>query len=183
MYLVLRCKYLHLVRYHSTICCTNEPTADTQEPTTSCAHNNTQHTTENIKHHHHGPPKLPSSSGSNFTGECDCRTLRDRSRSSQHGHVLFIDDTNFSFIYFTIILICSGSACLLTKGEFLKICLVFFLCCCIKTTRTNPSHPSIPYLAMSPKFSSCFGLISDRGGAIVTVFFRRRGRLRLLLAV
>ncbi len=30
--------------------------------------------------------------------------------------------------------------------------------------RTNPSYPGIPYLAMSPENSSCFGLISDGGG-------------------
>ncbi len=35
-------------RYHSTICCTYEPMADTQETTASRTHNNTQHTTENI---------------------------------------------------------------------------------------------------------------------------------------
>jgi hypothetical protein len=60
--------------------------------------------TKNIKHRHHGPPKPPASSGSNFTGECDRRTSRDQSRSLQHGDVLFIDDTNFSFIYLFIIL-------------------------------------------------------------------------------
>ena len=29
---------------------------------------------------------------------------------------------------------------------------------------TNNSYPVIPYLAMSPENSSCFGLILDRGG-------------------
>ena len=53
----------------------------------------------------------------------------------------------------------------LTKGEFLKVYLVMFLCHCIETTRTNPSYPAIPYLTMSPeKNSSRFGLILDRGG-------------------
>jgi hypothetical protein len=66
---------------------------------------------------------------------------------------------------------CSGSALLLTKGEFLKIYLVLFLCHCIEGTRTNPSYPVIPHLGMSPQYSSCFGLILDRGGgAIVTMF-------------
>jgi hypothetical protein len=123
MYLVLlRYKYIHLVQYHSTICCTFEPTADTQETTASCTHNNTQNTTENIKHRHHIPPKPPASSGSNFTGECDWQsiTIIETQQCS------FIDDTNFSFIYFTIILICSSSARLLTKSEFLKIHLVLF---------------------------------------------------------
>ena len=59
---------------------------------------------------------------------------------------------------------CSGSARSLTKGEFLKVYLANFLCRCIETTCTNPSYPAIPYLAMSPENSSCFGLISDMGG-------------------
>ncbi len=59
---------------------------------------------------------------------------------------------------------CSGSARSLTKGEFLKIYLVLFLCRCIETTQTNPSYLVIPCLAMSPENSSCFGLISDGGG-------------------
>jgi hypothetical protein len=149
----------------------------------SCTHNILQHTTENIKHHHHGPPKPPASRGSNFTGECNCHMSHYQSRSLQHGDAFFIDDTNFSFFYFTIILICSGSACSLTKGEFLKIYLVLFLCCCIETMHTNPSYPSIPYLAMSLKFSSCFNLISEGGGRHCHDVFRRRGRLWLLLAV
>ena len=59
---------------------------------------------------------------------------------------------------------CSGSARLLTKGEFLKIYLVPFLCHCIETACTNPSYPALPYLGMLPKYSSFFGLILDRGG-------------------
>jgi hypothetical protein len=59
---------------------------------------------------------------------------------------------------------CSGSAGSLTKGEFLKIYLVLFLCRCIEIMQTNPCYLAIPYLVMSPENSSCFGLISDRGG-------------------
>jgi hypothetical protein len=58
----------------------------------------------------------------------------------------------------------SGSARSLTKGDFLKAYLVMFLCRCIQTTCTNPSYPVLPYLAMSPENSSCFGLVLDRGG-------------------
>jgi hypothetical protein len=36
---------------------------------------------------------------------------------------------------------CSGSACSLAKGEFLKIRLGIFLCHCIETMRTNPIYP------------------------------------------
>jgi hypothetical protein len=59
---------------------------------------------------------------------------------------------------------CSGSVHLLTKGEFLKIYHVLFLCHCIKTTRANPSYSVLPYLALLPRYSSCFSLILDRGG-------------------
>jgi hypothetical protein len=67
---------------------------------------------------------------------------------------------------------CSGSARSLTKGKFLKVYLMMFLCRFIETLRTNPSYPAIPYLGMSSENSSRFGLISDGGGgsAIVTMF-------------
>ncbi len=63
-----------------------------------------QRTTTTTKHHHHGPPKPPASNGSNFTGEYNCHTLRDQSRSSQHGDITYIDKTYCSIILFTIIL-------------------------------------------------------------------------------
>jgi hypothetical protein len=81
-----------------------------QEPTASRTHNNqsththTHKTKNNIQHHHHGPPKLPASHGTNFTGECNCRTSRNQSQSLQHGIEHLTGDTNFSFIYLTIIL-------------------------------------------------------------------------------
>ena len=76
---------------------------NTQQPKHTHAH--TTHKTENnILHHHHGPPKAPASNGSNFTDECNHHTSRNQSRSLQHGDVLFVDDTNFSFINLTIIL-------------------------------------------------------------------------------
>ena len=79
---------------------------------------------------------------------------------------------------------CSGSACSLTKGKFLKVYLVMFLCCCMETTRTNPSYPVIPYLGMLPENSSHFGLISDGGGKrrCHDVFSKLEVGLRLLLA-
>ncbi len=51
-----------LVWYHSTICCTYEPPADTQEPTASRTHDNTQHTTHNTQH------KTPSPSSPQAAG-------------------------------------------------------------------------------------------------------------------
>jgi hypothetical protein len=103
-----------------------EPTADTQEPTASCTHNNTQHTTKNTKHRHHGTPQLPASSGSYFTGECNHRTLRDQSRSLQHGDVTFIDKTNCSVILFTIILQAVARRARGQKVSFISYYLCFF---------------------------------------------------------
>jgi hypothetical protein len=103
-----------------------EPMADTQEPTASRTHNNTQHTTKNINHHHHGPPKLPASSGSNFTGECNRHTSCDRSGSLQHGDVTFINKTNCSIIIFTIILQAAARHARGQKVSFISYYLCFF---------------------------------------------------------
>jgi hypothetical protein len=76
--------------------------SNTQQP----KHTHTQPTKpkiNNIQHCRHSPPKPPAPNGSNFTGECNRHTLRDRSRSLQHSNELLIDDTNFFFIYLTII--------------------------------------------------------------------------------
>ncbi len=80
-----------------------------------------------------------------------------------HGKYSAISDGDWQVFPFTIILWTAAPRSL-TKGELLKINLVPFLCRCIKTMRTNPSYPVLPYLALSPEYSSCFGLIWDRGG-------------------
>jgi hypothetical protein len=59
------------------------PTASRNQPllehTTTKTHTHTTHKTKNnTQHHHHGPPQLPASNGSNFTGECNRRTLRNQ---------------------------------------------------------------------------------------------------------
>ncbi len=108
------------------IYCTYEPLADTQEPTTSCTHNNTQHTTKNIKHHHHIPPKPPASSGSNFSGECNCHTSCNWSWCLQHGDVTFINITNCSVILFSIILQVAAQHACGQKLSFIGYYLCFF---------------------------------------------------------
>ncbi len=114
--------------------------ADTQEPTASCTHNNTQYTSKkNIKHRHHGPPKPPASSGSNFTGECNCRTSRDWSQSLQHGDVLFIGDTNFSFIYLTIILCAVAQRAHWLKVSFYRYISCFFSAAASKRRALTPA--------------------------------------------
>ncbi len=107
-----------------------------------------QHTTHNIKHKTPSPwsPKLPASSGSNFTGECNCRTSRNRSQSLQHGNVTFIDKTNCSVILFTIILQAASWHTCGKKVSFICYYSCFFVCNCIRTTRTNLNYPAIFYL-------------------------------------
>jgi hypothetical protein len=147
-----------------------EPVAETQEPTTSCTHNNTQHTTKNIKHHHHGPPKLPASSGSNFTGECDRRTLHDLSRSLQHGNVTFINITNCSDILLTIILQAMAWCACRQKVSF--IC--YYSCFFAQLHQNNAHYPPIwgYFICRYPTSNSHVSVwFWTRGGdAIVTMF-------------
>ncbi len=132
-----------------------------------------QHTTHNIKHkyHHHGPPKLPASSGSNFTGECNPRTSRDWSQSSQHGNVTFIDKTNCSVILFTIILQAAARRVRRQKVSF--IC--YFLCVFCATASEQHTLTSAirwyficQYTTSNSHVSAWFWMRG--GGTIVTMF-------------
>jgi hypothetical protein len=49
------------------------------------------------KQQHHDLPRPLASGRFNFIGECDCRMLRNQSQSTQHGDVIFIDETNILF--------------------------------------------------------------------------------------
>ncbi len=99
-----------------------------REQTASCTHNNIQHTSKNRKHHHYGPPKLPASSGSNFTGEYDCDrcTLCNWYQSPQYGNLTFIDKTNCSVISFTITLQAVVWRACRQKVSFYKLLLMLF---------------------------------------------------------
>jgi hypothetical protein len=167
---------MYLVQWHSTICRTYEPTADTKEsqlPLTHTTIHNTQHTIKNRKHHHHGPPKPPASSSSNFTGECNCSTLRNQYWSPQYGDVTFMDKTNCSVILFTIILKAAAQRTHGQKVTFYKLLLVHFLRNCIKTTCTNLSYLAIFYLPIPPRvlvmFQHDFG---QGGGAPLSRYFQ-----------
>ncbi len=148
-----------------------EPTADTQEPTASSTHNNTQHTTKDIKHHHHGPPKLPASSGSNFTGECDCRTSRDRSRSLQHDDVTFIDETNCSVNLCAIILQAAARHARGQKVSFISY-YSFFFCATASEQRALTSAIRLYFICRYPTSNSHVSawFWTRGGGAIVTMF-------------
>ncbi len=173
MYLVFDTN-TYLVQYHSTMCCTYEPTVDTQEPTASRTHNNTQHTTKNIKHHYRGPSKSPAFSGSNFTGECNCRRSCDWSQSSQHGDVLFIDNTNFSFIYFTIILCAAAQQARWLKVSFQRYFLCFF---CAAAPNQHALTPAIRqyliWLCCPSTHLVSAWFWTGGGGTIVTMFSGR----------
>ncbi len=117
-----------------------------------------------IKHRHHGPHKLPAPSGSNFRGKCNRRMSHDGARSSKHSDVLFIDCTNSSVILLTILLITLDQRAWGHKVSCGCDDLCFFCARCIEMTRTGPCYLVIFFLSMSPKSSSCFGIISDEGG-------------------
>jgi hypothetical protein len=148
-----------------------EPTADTQEPTASCTHNNTQHTTKNTKHHNHGPPKPPASSSSNFTGECNCRMLRNRSWSLQHDDVTFIEKNNCSVILFTIILQAAARRTCGQKVSFISYYLCFFCATASEQcalTSAIQQYFICQYPTSNSHVSAWFW--TRGGGAIVTMF-------------
>ena len=62
-------------------------------------HNHNTHRTTSKKHQHHDLPRPPASSGSNWTGECDCRTSRNWYRSPQHGNAFFYVKLTFPLFY------------------------------------------------------------------------------------
>ncbi len=146
------------------------------------------HTTPHVeirtKHRHHGPPNPLAPDGSNFTGECDRCTLRDRSRSSQSSDVTFIDETK-SFILLTIIILCAAAhRARGQKVSFWSDGSCFFCHRCIKTARTDPSYSPIPFLPRPPESSSCFGIISDELGVPPPWYHIERydrGRLRVVI--
>ncbi len=62
-----------------------------------------------------------------FIGECDCRVLRNRSQSTQHSNVIFIDETNIFFILLTIILQVLDRHTHELKVSYFSDYLLFFL--------------------------------------------------------
>ncbi len=60
------------------------------------------------------------------------------------------------------------------KVNFLREFLRIFIGNCVDLMGTNPTCPSIALLLMSPKSSSCIGMILDErwGCAVVTMFVR-----------
>ncbi len=79
------------------------------------------------KHQNHDLPQPLASSSFNFIGECDCHMLRNWSQSTQHGDVIFIDETNIFFILLTIILQVLPSRTHKLKVSYFSADLLYFL--------------------------------------------------------
>ncbi len=77
--------------------------------------------------HHHDLPWPLASSNFNFIGECDCHTLRIWSQSTQHGNVIFIDETNKFLILLTIILQVLDQRAYKLKVSYISNYLLFSL--------------------------------------------------------
>ena len=86
-----------------------------------------QHTGKLKKHRHHDRHDPLASTGSNLRGKCDRRTSRDRFRWFRWGDVIFIDESNLSFILLTIILLASDRCAWKQKVSFYAISSCF--CC------------------------------------------------------
>ena len=86
-----------------------------------------QHTGKLKKHRHHDRHDPLASTGSNLRGKCDRRTSRDRSRWFRCGDVIFIDESNLSFILLTIILLALDRRAWKQKVSFYAILSCF--CC------------------------------------------------------
>ncbi len=91
--------------------------------------NYTQPTQHHIKqkHLHHDFPRPLAFSGFIFIGECDCRMLRNWSQSTQHGDVIFIDETKIFFILLTIFLQVLDRHAHELKVSYFSADLLFFL--------------------------------------------------------
>ena len=143
----------------------NDRLSEQRSPPLSEEHNPPpQHTGKLKKHWHHDRHDPPASSGSNFRGKCDRRTSRDQSRWFRCSDLIFINETKSFFILFTIILFASAQHARGQEVSFLFYSIVLLLFRWFDTTRTDPSYPAIPFFPRPPQYSSCFSLISDRGG-------------------
>ncbi len=127
-------------------------------------HNTTNITSSTHKNQHHDPPRPSASSGFKIIGECDRPTSHGDAQSRQHGDAIFNVKITLSLFYnylfhAQLIRVHAGKRCV-----FLSEYLCFFIIRCVKSTRTNPSCMLIFFLLMYPMSSSCFDMISDKGG-------------------
>ncbi len=132
------------------------------------------------KHQHHNLPRPLASSSFNFIGECDCRMLCNWSQSTQHGAVIFIDETNIFFILLTIILQVLDQLAHELKVSYFSDDLFIFLAIASKWRALTISTVDI-LIAAVPRVLVMFWHDFRQGGrgAIVTVLsctHRHHGR-------
>jgi hypothetical protein len=99
---------------------------------TSCNYTQPTQHHKKQKHQHHDLPQPLASSGFNFLGECDRCMLRNRSQSTQHGDVIFIDETNKFSILSAIILQVLDRPAHELKVSYFSAYLLFFLAVALK---------------------------------------------------
>ncbi len=99
---------------------------------TSCDYTQPTQHPKKQKHQHHDLPQLLASSGFNFIGECDCCMLRDWSQSTQHGNVIFIDETNIFLVLLTFIQQVLDRHAHKLKVSYVSDYLLFFLAVALK---------------------------------------------------
>ena len=141
------------------------------KPTVTFVHNTQPTTSKHIKTPHHGPTWPLASSGFNFVGEWDCRTLHDWSWSPQHSDAFFMWTYMFHY-YIDCYSVGHRWMRLLTKGKFFSEYTCFSIGRCVKSMHTDPICCPPIFFVCLPCPSSCFGIILDRGGGgMVTMFF------------
>ena len=94
---------------------------------TSCDYTQPTEHHKTQKHRHHDLPGPLVSSSFNFVDKCDCHMLHDWSQSTQHGDVIFIDETYIFFILLTIILQVLDRHAHKLKVSYFSAYLLFFL--------------------------------------------------------
>ncbi len=95
---------------------------------TSCNYTQPTQHHKKQKHWHHDLPRPLASSDFNFIlGECDCHMLCKWSQSTQHGNVIFMDETNIFLILFTINLQVLDRRTHKLKVSYFSAYLLFFL--------------------------------------------------------
>ncbi len=130
---------------------------------TSCDYTQPTQYHKKQKHWHHDLPWPLASSGFNYIGECDPHMLRDRSQSTHHGNLTFIDETNVFFILLTIILHVLDRRAHELKVSYFSANLLLFLAVALKQ----------PELTVSIR--QYFNLHCPLSPRHVSAWFRTRG--------
>ncbi len=131
----------------------------------------TTNTTPQKKHQHHNLPCPLASSSFNFTGECNCHMLWNRSRSPQHCDVIFIDETNIFLFYWLLFFRPQTGMLANQRWFFLVITFILFLAVASKQRAPTPTicwFFSADVLLVLVVF--CHDFVLGGGDAMVAMF-------------